>query len=361
MLKKIRKTSAIIVLLLLCIFSTILLDFLLDQFEFPKLRAPKPLPGGLWLYPSETSLLNLPHFKYLINNDVCVSDSSIFAVILITSHAGDTEGRAARRRALPSHELKRLKLRQVFLLATATKNQTGYKYITQDKIVQENIEFGDIIQGNFEEAYRNLTYKHVMGLNWAINYCNFVKFIIKLDDDIAVNIYKLIAILRRNSLKNSMLGYVLNGMKPDRGNSKWKVSVNEWPNEFYPKFLSGWLYVTTPNVATKLLDAVRDKFFWIDDVFVTGVATQMAKVALQDMSEHFVLHSERLQCCIQGDDCDFIVAPSSGDWGLLERYQSLMFTTQGVIRQHQHQCVVTGDPNSLPLGPGTGHLKPVSL
>ena len=42
----------------------------------------------------------------------------------------------------------------------------------QSRVEDEAAQFGDIVQGNFDESYRHLAYKHIMGLKWAATYCN---------------------------------------------------------------------------------------------------------------------------------------------------------------------------------------------
>ena len=39
--------------------------------------------------------------------------------------------------------------------------------------------------------YRNLTYKHTMGLQWAATYCPQSRYVIKMDSDIVVDLYQL--------------------------------------------------------------------------------------------------------------------------------------------------------------------------
>ncbi|KAF4519516.1 hypothetical protein B566_EDAN010701 [Ephemera danica] len=154
-----------------------------------------------------------------------------------------------------------------------------------------------------------------------------------MDDDIAVNIYALLDILNMYDLQGSIAGYVLKGMKPDRGTSKWKVSYEEWPDEYYPTFVSGWLYAMSPVSARKLVSTLENsKVFWIDDVLVTGVAREKAGVGLVDISPHFALHAERIHCCLQSFECDFVIAPSYGDWELLEHYLKYVAKTSGRLQ-----------------------------
>jgi beta-1,3-galactosyltransferase 1 len=68
--------------------------------------------------------------------------------------------------------------RYVFLLGTLD-NAT-----LQEQLRQESMQFKDIIQFNFVDSYRNITYKSIMGFKWAVQFCSKVKFIFKTDDDV---------------------------------------------------------------------------------------------------------------------------------------------------------------------------------
>ena len=61
--------------------------------------------------------------------------------------------------------------------------------------------------------------------------------------------------------------------------SKWFVPESEYQDDRYPLFCSGWAYVTNAAAIAAVLsglDSSKDdetkKYFWIDDVFVTGIA-----------------------------------------------------------------------------------------
>jgi hypothetical protein len=118
--------------------------------------------------------------------------------------------------------------------------------------------------------------------------------------------------------------------------------------------------VTTPFVASKILASLGTDFFWIDDVFITGVGSERAKVPLIDLSPHFALNTESVRCCQQGRGCDFVVAPSGGDWVLLEEYLRLTRTT-AANRRGRGDCIVTNDPNQQPIGQGRGQVRAVGL
>lgn len=81
-------------------------------------------------------------------------------------------------------------MRVIFLVGTVNDSTV------QQRIEEENYLHHDIVQGNFLDSYRNLTYKHVMGLKWVTYFCRQARFVFKADDDIFVDIFQLTSFLR---------------------------------------------------------------------------------------------------------------------------------------------------------------------
>ncbi len=46
--------------------------------------------------------------------------------------------------------------------------------------------------------YRNLTYKHIMGLKWVSTHCSNAHTVVKVDDDTFVNIFQLTTFLKND-------------------------------------------------------------------------------------------------------------------------------------------------------------------
>ncbi|XP_019764773.2 beta-1,3-galactosyltransferase 5 [Dendroctonus ponderosae] len=306
-------------------FSLLALVFLLIHY----LTKSPTIQSNLALI-STNHLLNIP-FRYWINNEKVCIEGGILGVFIVTSYFGNVETRSSMRRAFGGDALKKLGLRRVFLLGHAP----GDKYTTQHALEEENRRFGDIVQGTFMEAYRNLTYKHVMGLKWAGTYCPNAQFVIKMDDDTVLNMYRLnllLASLKAFAEKSFIAGYKLDKMKPIRDTqNKWYVTQEEYAAKIYPQFVSGWFYITTPQVSGRLASrANQEKFFWIDDVFITGLLAKKLKVKLFDISQYFAVNSEYLQCCLQDFkrqlDCDFYVGPNGGYIDMFYQFNHNYFT-----------------------------------
>ena len=67
----------------------------------------------------------------------------------------------------------------------------------QDQIRNESLLHGDIVQGNFLDSYKNLTYKTVLGHMWVSSFCPQAEFVMKADDDIYLDLYGLYTVASR--------------------------------------------------------------------------------------------------------------------------------------------------------------------
>lgn len=159
----------------------------------------------------------------------------------------------------------------------------------------ENAQFGDVIQGNFVDSYRNLTYKHVMALKWFTYFCEDTTFLLKLDDDVTVNVRQLINYLSGLKERKSFISCnaALNLEVQRDPENKWAVTQEEFPEDFYPSYCLGYVVLYSGDVVKKLYEeAQRTKYFWIDDVHVTGTLRQAVNVDLRTFPvEHSVFET----------------------------------------------------------------------
>lgn len=258
------------------------------------------------------------------------------AVLLVTSYVGHDEVRSAHRTAITNDALRKFNVLRVFLLADIPAKE---KFITQKAIESEHQHFNDIVQGNFVEAYRNLSYKHAMGLQWSSSHtCLRSKFIIKMDDDIVVDFYQLFNYLLMSEQRfddqrkhqHFLSGYIFRNVVPIRKHqNKWFVSTDEFDGDVYPDYLSGWMYVTIPHTARVLVQAAfkeSSKIFWIDDTWITGILRAKLNIPIDEtLNKKFSANSEFLDCCIRdlkkySFQCPFIAGPNGGDHNLIKTF-----------------------------------------
>ncbi|KAH8289132.1 hypothetical protein KR054_000824 [Drosophila jambulina] len=291
------------------------------------------LPGRSASLPAGP-LLNLTDFQYLLRSNVCrQAERELLAILIITSYAGHDSLRSAHRLAIPQSKLAEMGLQRVFLLAALPPREL---YLSQEQLRSEQQRFGDLLQGNFLEDYRNLSYKHAMGLRWASQECrNRAKFIIKLDDDIIYDIFHLRRYLEALEVGKPELatsstllsGFVLDAKPPIRLKAnKWYVSEQEYPESMYPAYLSGWMYVTNVATAGRLVaEAERLPIFWIDDTWLTGVVRARLGIPLERHNDWFSANPEFIDCCVRdlkmhGFECEYSVGPNGGDDRLLVEF-----------------------------------------
>ncbi|XP_022219055.2 beta-1,3-galactosyltransferase brn isoform X2 [Drosophila obscura] len=289
------------------------------------LQLPDDTTSAPRLRPPAGPLLNLTDFDYLLASDVCRrADKELL---------GHDSLRAAHRQAIAQSKLAEMGLQRVFLLAALPPSE---RFLTQAQVISEQARFGDLLQGNFVEDYRNLSYKHVMGLRWAAGECEGrTKFIIKLDDDIIYDVFHLRRYLESLEVGQPTLatsstllaGYVLDAKPPIRLQAnKWYVTRQEYPHALYPAYLSGWLYITNVATATRLVaEAQRVPIFWIDDTWVTGVVRARLGIPLERHNDWYSANSEFLDCCVRdlkqhNFECEYSVGPNGGNDKLLVEF-----------------------------------------
>jgi len=151
---------------------------------------------------------------------------------------------------------------------------------------KEHKKFNDLLQGDFIDAYRNLSYKSLITWKWILSSeCSAAKYIVKIDDDLVLNTFNLLRFLNDENkfyphvnfsipLKLTFFGEIFN-MRPIKDiNSKWHVTDKEYNKELYridhySNFCHGPSVVMTSDLIKQLYDKSYDiKVFWIDDVYV---------------------------------------------------------------------------------------------
>lgn len=125
------------------------------------------------------NLIDIKNFSFIINPQPCEDyPAGFLLLIIVTSNPVNHENRMLIRNSWGKNVAA---TRTVFMFGES-ENATITK-----RIEHESKQYGDIVQGTFIDAYRNMTYKHVMGLKWAAHHCSNAKYVLKADDDVVVN------------------------------------------------------------------------------------------------------------------------------------------------------------------------------
>ncbi len=197
----------------------------------------------------EKEIVNRHDFEYILNpaDKICTRNSSILVIVYVHSAPGNLKRRISIRETWAKQSLF-TRMRLVFMLGVNSKNLKIQKLLE----LESNV-YGDLVQENFEDSYKNLTYKGIMSLKWIAEYCSEAKYVLKVDDDIIVNTFTLFRHLKslqsheltRNK-KRTVMCLVWNRMLVQRQkDQKWYLSYDEYKYDYFGKYCSGSAFLYT--------------------------------------------------------------------------------------------------------------------
>ena len=181
-------------------------------------------------------------------------------------------------------------VRPVFLMGTPKDVDT------QEAVMYESSQYHDILQEDFVDSYKNLTFKAIMALKWITDHCSHAKFVLKTDDDIFVNMFNLISHFKSwenhgKQVEKLLYCLVWTRMKVMRDpKSKWYISKEEFADDYFPTYCSGSAYMFSTDVIIDMYKASLDTgFFWVDDFYITGMLAAKVGVQHQKFNSVYVL------------------------------------------------------------------------
>lgn len=152
-------------------------------------------------------------------------------------------------------------------------------------IEKESSDENDILQGNFEDTYHNVTRKVLMGMHFVKVHCPQVNRIIVADDDAVIlpwNLYPVLDKISTNDSNNFYFGgFAVDQAIPRRDkNDRWYVAPTDFNCTYYPTYPSGTMYVLSQNTLNTFhyLSQVVSLFAW-EDVYL-GVLAKIGNISL---------------------------------------------------------------------------------
>ncbi|XP_004624302.1 beta-1,3-galactosyltransferase 4 [Octodon degus] len=243
------------------------------------------------------------------NREVCGGPGAPpFLLILVCTAPGHRNRRDAIRATWGGQRQARgLRVQTLFLLGEPQGQHPAGG--TQGDLARESAAQGDVVQAAFRDAYRNLTLKTLVGLEWASTHCPEARYVLKTDDDVYVNVPELVSeLIRRGGAweppkRNRevaaweqrkgktaggrpvpllYLGRVHWWVRPSRApGSRHLVSEEQWPPTWgsFPPYASGTGYVLSSSAVQLILKvAARAPPLPLEDVFV-GVSARRGGLA----------------------------------------------------------------------------------
>ncbi|XP_048523388.1 beta-1,3-galactosyltransferase 1 isoform X2 [Dendroctonus ponderosae] len=221
---------------------------------------------------------------------------SFLVIVCISSPSGFEARRVIRKtwgrdRSVMGHNIS-----LYFLLGQTTDIDI------QKNITEEYLLNNDIVQESFYDTYNNLTLKSAMMLKLFTLKCQSkAKYLLKIDDDIYLNLPKLIDdLMTRNQTDNLLMGSAICGSRPIRSSGdKWYAGPSYlFPYDIYPSYISGTSYCMSGDVAEKILNtALNTPIFHLEDVYLTGICAK--KIGLNiTHNGRFTFHYLKQNFCL---------------------------------------------------------------
>ena len=161
-------------------------------------------------------------------------------------------------------------------------------------------EYSDMLIFDYYDNYKNITLKLLATFEWVSKFIK-AKYILKTDDDVYVNIEKLLLKLRSVKSEHFYGGIVWNGYV--QRNGRHAVSRTDYALEKYPPFCKGALFIFSFALTADLLKVTKKRnWFGVDDAFV-GVLMHDIGVDPHEIREFVHFHSMFLELI---SDCSLV-------------------------------------------------------
>lgn len=208
---------------------------------------------------------------YVIENSDLCNEEKVDILIYVHSALSHRDERRGIRESWASNQIfTDISIKRIFILGK-----------TEDKLQQLHVEteysaYGDIVQGNFLDTFKNLTYKALTMLAWVNAHCSQARYILKADDDMFVDVYRVVRELvpKLSAMPSAVACDYKTEMVIPRERGRWQVPETLLPNQTtWPPFCSGYFTLMTGNTVPKLLEASFDviDFVPIDDAYLYGL------------------------------------------------------------------------------------------
>ena len=142
-------------------------------------------------------------------------------------------------------------------------------------IMAEHRSRRDLLIGDYKDEYRNIVMKLLMAFQWASKIkCSYV---LKTDDDVYIEIPKLIEWLTKRSDEHSLYGGILYQGEVVRDKThRHYVKKDDLSLEHYPMFCKGSMFVLSWNLIPKMVGFSRHiKRIGPDDAYIGLLAFQL--------------------------------------------------------------------------------------
>ncbi|UJR24031.1 hypothetical protein I4U23_026996 [Adineta vaga] len=245
-------------------------------------------------YPEK--ILGVP--KYILSNDFIIKNqylchkenvqinSEPHLLILVKSAIQNQQARQAIRMTWAKKDfLEKNSIKIAFVLGINEENFN---------VNEESKQYRDIIQIDKKDYYYYNSYKMVMMLRWINQYCtskssndNLRNYVLFIDDDYYLDLNSLLTYLNKidqdprmtiEQRRTFLTGYVYQNSRPRRFlNDRWYISMNDYPYDRYPPYVTaGCFLMTRSNARLFHIASNYIRLFRFDDIYMGLLAYSMS-------------------------------------------------------------------------------------
>ncbi|KAH7702246.1 beta-1,3-galactosyltransferase 1-like protein, partial [Aphelenchoides avenae] len=162
---------------------------------------------------------------------------------------------------------------------------------TQERLVVEQRQFGDIVIYGLPDKYDKLYLKVYVLMQWQQIFCAQAAFLLKTDDDTVVHIPRLLHHIEKRfrpamNWTKAVFGYILTS-SPVLHSGRWAIPEEAYTPDYYPPYCHGANYLLSNDAVAAILAGTPDvKSLQIEDALYTGVIA--SNVGVQKVSDEDV-------------------------------------------------------------------------
>ena len=230
--------------------------------------------------PRDVSTLIQPNHNTfeIVPKGVCDKNSDQpLLLIVVTSAIKNGKARQAIRDTLSKDAAQyNGQIKVIFLLGMISNSDHEQNRISEGDVGIEAIQFGDVLQASFIDSYYRLTIKSLSMLKFFSNHCRSrVKYLMKVDDDIYINVKEVLKLISVNTELNLLTGDLISKAAPMTSGKWYAPPYMLSPyikGSTYPDYLSGTAYLMSHTTAEILYrTSMLTPAFHLEDVYITGI------------------------------------------------------------------------------------------
>ncbi|XP_072932297.1 beta-1,3-galactosyltransferase brn-like isoform X1 [Epargyreus clarus] len=239
--------------------------------------------------------INYYPYKYLSNSQKCSTYERIDLVILVKSALEHVAQRRTirltygRENDAPANRIVKI----LFFLGVHKNPDPS----VVSAVEMEKKQYSDIIQMDFQDNYYNMTIKTMMTFRWAYEHCSRADYYLFTDDDMYISVKNLLNyvetaiadVAHDKAYENHLFaGYVFKSSPQRFWTSKWRVSLEEYPWDRWPPYVTAGAYVlSNKSMKTIHVASAFVKHFRFDDIYLGIIAKKLGLELTHCENFHF--------------------------------------------------------------------------